>query len=62
MSRGTPTFSFGTDSGVYNRVEYTYNQLGERITMKDQNQTVHAYQFDGLGRPTHGFVVVTGSE
>ena len=62
MSNGTPTFSNGSGTaGVYNRVEYSYNPLGERVTLMDQNQTVHAYQFDGLGRPSTDSIVVTGS-
>ena len=61
-SQNTFNFSSGTlafsDSGGYNRVQYTYNQLGERVTMTDQNQTVHAYSFDGLGRPTTDSITV----
>ncbi len=36
--------------GEYDRVEYRYNVLGELVWMKDQNQTVHEYGYDGLGR------------
>jgi RHS repeat-associated protein len=39
----------GTD-GLYDRVEYKYNRLGERIEKKDQNGTVHTYEYDALGR------------
>ena len=38
--------------GVYDRVEYKYNNLGQQIQVKDQNQTVHDYLFDKLGRMT----------
>ena len=44
ISGGTPSFS-----GIDNLVQYTYNQLGERVSMTDENQTAHAYVLDGLG-------------
>ena len=44
----TRTISDGGDG--YDRVEYTYNRLGEVVAVKDQNQTVHEYLFDRLGR------------
>ena len=34
---------------VADRVEFQYNRIGERIGRKDQNGTVHAYEFDNLG-------------
>src|SRR3954467_1966029 len=42
----------GDDGGddTYDRVEYRYNRLGEMVEMKDQNETVHRYDYDGLGR------------
>ena len=61
MSNGTPAFSNGSGtSGVYNRVQFTYNQLGERATMMDQNQTVHSYRLDGLGRLTADSITLPG--
>ena len=36
--------------GTYDRVEYRHNRQGQRIEMKDQNETVHEYLYDGLGR------------
>jgi RHS repeat-associated protein len=39
----------GTD-GVFDRVELSYNRLGQVIERKDQNQTVHDYDYDKLGR------------
>jgi RHS repeat-associated protein len=42
-----PDSSSGTD-----RVQYAYNRLGEAIQMTDQNETVHAYDYDALGRGT----------
>jgi RHS repeat-associated protein len=41
----------GTD-GVYDRVEHKYNRQGEVKETKDQNGTVHAFDFDKLGRRT----------
>jgi len=48
ISGGVPVFSDG--SGGYDRVEYRYDRLGEQTQVKDQNQTVHDYIFDKLGR------------
>ncbi len=47
--------------GVYDRVEYAYNRLGERIAVKDQNGTVHQYAFDALGRQTQDRVTTVGT-
>jgi RHS repeat-associated protein len=33
------------------RMTFTVNALGDRLTAKDRNGTVHAYAFDSLGRP-----------
>ena len=41
-SDDTPSLGNGTD-GIYDRVEYKYNRLGQQIEVKDQNQTVHDY-------------------
>jgi hypothetical protein len=49
-------------SAVDNLVQYTYNQLGERVTMTDENGTAHAYAFDGLGRPTSDSVTHLASD
>ncbi|NUQ65008.1 MAG: RHS repeat-associated core domain-containing protein, partial [Pirellulales bacterium] len=46
---------------VYDRVEYRYNRQGERIEKKDQNGTVHAYDFDRLGRLVHDRVTTVGT-
>jgi RHS repeat-associated protein len=48
-------------SGVYNRVEYLYNRQGERIQKTDQNGTVHAYDYDPLGRLSDDCVTSCGS-
>jgi YD repeat-containing protein len=50
----------GTD-GVYDRVEYKYNRQGQVIEMKDQNGTVHAYDYDKLGRQTQDRVTTLGT-
>jgi RHS repeat-associated protein len=40
------------DYSGYNRVQYTYDLQGEVTSMEDQNQTVHTYGYDSLGRET----------
>jgi RHS repeat-associated protein len=46
--------------GLYDRVEYRYDRLGELTELKDQNETVHAYEYDKLGRLLHDKVTVVG--
>lgn len=41
-------------------VVYTYNRQGERSDMTDQNDSVHAYQYDKLGRMTEDAVTLAG--
>ena len=43
------TFSTGS-SGLYDRVQYTYDRQGEMTSMEDQNQTTHTYAFNGVGQ------------
>jgi len=50
----------GADT-VYDRMEYKYNRLGQTVEMKDQAGTVHAYDYDKLGRPTQDRVTAFGS-
>ena len=50
----------GSD-GVYDRVEHRYNRQGQVKETKDQNGTVHTFEFDQLGRPTHDRVTTLGS-
>ncbi|MEM7314380.1 MAG: hypothetical protein AAF497_14630, partial [Planctomycetota bacterium] len=38
--------------GVYERIEYQYNRQGDITQMKDPNETIHQYDYDGLGRQT----------
>jgi RHS repeat-associated protein len=40
---------------------YTYDALGEKISMTDQNGTTHAYSYDGLGRQTLDAVTTLGT-
>ena len=42
----------GSD-GVMDRVEFQYNRIGERIAKRDQNGTIHTYEYDNLGRLLH---------
>jgi RHS repeat-associated protein len=49
----------GTD-GIYDRVEYKYDRLGELIELEDQNETIHAYEYDKLGRLLHDKVTALG--
>src|SRR4051812_36617375 len=46
--------------GVYDRVEYRYNRLGEVTGMRDQNGTEHGYEYDRLGRFTADRVTAVG--
>jgi len=46
--------------GIADRVEFQYNRIGEQIQRKDQNGTVHAYEFDNLGRILHDRVTTLG--
>jgi len=38
-------------TGTYDRVEYKYNRQGERIEVKDQEETIHKLTYDKLRRP-----------
>ncbi len=50
----------GADA-VYDRVEYKYNRQGELIWKKDQNGTIHEFEFDDLARPTADKVTTVGT-
>ena len=50
----------GTD-GIYDRIEFKYNRQGEATEIKDQNETVHAFDYDKLGRRIHDRVTALGS-
>ena len=47
--------------GIYDRVEHKYNRQGKVKETKDQNETVHAFDFDKLGRQTQDRVTTLGS-
>ena len=49
----------GTD-GVYDRVELTYNRLGQPKSRKDPREAVHTFDYDDLGRLLHDRVTSTG--
>jgi RHS repeat-associated protein len=50
----------GTDA-TYDRVEHKYNRQGEIKETKDQNASVHSFDFDKLGRRTHDRITTVGS-
>ena len=60
MNGPVPTFTDGANG--YDRVEYRYNKQGQQIEVKDQNQTVHDYVFDALGRQTEDRVTAFGAD
>ncbi len=51
----------GTD-GVYDRVEHKYNRQSELIETKDQNGTVHEFEYDKLGRKTADKATTLGTD
>jgi YD repeat-containing protein len=55
-----PVLSDGPDE-VYDRIEHRYNRQGQRTETKDQNETVHAFDYDKLGRRIHDRVATVGS-
>jgi YD repeat-containing protein len=60
VGRGDATLRDRID-GVYDRVEYTYNRQGERTTKKDQNETVHAFDYDLFGHLIEDRVTAVGT-
>ncbi len=47
--------------GVYERLEYSYNRMTNLVQFKDPNGTIHAYDFDKLGRQTQDRVTTFAS-
>ncbi|MCL2743827.1 MAG: hypothetical protein FWE67_08250, partial [Planctomycetaceae bacterium] len=47
--------------GIADRVEFLYNRAGELIEKRDQNGTVHEYEYDDLGRLLHDRVTTLGN-
>ncbi|MCA9171691.1 MAG: hypothetical protein KDB23_28685, partial [Planctomycetales bacterium] len=50
----------GTDA-TYDRIEYTYNRQTQRLSMKDQNGSIHEYEYDDLGRQLHDRITTLAS-
>jgi len=46
--------------GIYERIEYQYNRQGNIVSMKDPNSTVHAYDYDKMGRQIHDRIISFG--
>jgi len=46
---------------VYDRIEFKYNRQGEVTEIKDQNETVHAFDYDKLARRIQDRVTALGS-
>ena len=57
----TPRHSANGADSTYDRIEYTYNIQGDRLDRKDQNESVHTYDMDKLGRVTHDRVTTLGT-
>ncbi|MEX0585496.1 MAG: RHS repeat domain-containing protein, partial [Pirellulales bacterium] len=58
---GGYTGTFTDGAGGYDRVEYKYNRQGQVIELKDQNGTIHEYDYDKAGRRTVDRVATVGS-
>ena len=59
-SDDTVALGNGTD-GVYDRIEFKYDRQQRVTEVKDQQETVHAFDFDALGRQTQDRVTALGS-
>jgi RHS repeat-associated protein len=59
-SDDTTALGDGTD-GAYDRIEFKYDRQQRVTEVKDQQQTVHAFDFDALGRQTQDRVTALGS-
>ena len=59
-SDDTPLLGDGTD-GVFDRIEFCYDRQGQRTSKKDQNGSVHGYEYDALGRMTADKVTTVGT-
>ena len=59
-SDDTVALGDGAD-GIYDRIEFKYDRQQRVTQVKDQQQTVHAFDFDALGRPTQDRVTALGS-
>jgi len=59
-TESTSSMANGAD-GVADRVEFEYNRQGEVIAKRDQNGTVHTYEYDNLGRLLHDRITTLAS-
>ena len=59
-SDDTTALGDGADS-TYDRIEFKYDRQQRVTEVKDQQQTVHAFDFDALGRQTQDRVTALGS-
>jgi RHS repeat-associated protein len=59
-SDDTPSLGDGTD-GVFDRIEFCYNWQSQQTSKKDQNGSIHVYEYDALGRMLHDRVTTVGS-
>ena len=59
-SDDTVALGDGAD-GIYDRIEFKYDRQQRVTEVKDQQQTVHAFDFDALGRQTQDRVIAVGS-
>jgi len=59
-SDDTSALGDGADS-TYDRIEFKYDRQQRVIEVKDQQETVHAFAFDALGRQTQDRVTALGS-
>ena len=59
-SDDTAALENGTD-GIYDRIEFKYDRQQRVTVVKDQQETVHAFKFDSLGRQTQDRVTTLGS-
>ncbi|NOY00629.1 MAG: RHS repeat-associated core domain-containing protein [Verrucomicrobia bacterium] len=47
--------------GTYERIEYEYNRQGDATQMKDSNESVHAFEYDEIGRQTQDRITSFGN-
>ena len=59
-SDDTTALGDGTDD-VYDRIEFKYDRQQAVVEVKDQQETVHAFDFDALGRQSQDRVTTLGS-
>ena len=59
-SDDAPLLGDGTD-GVFDRIEFCYDRQSQRTSKQDQNGSIHAYEYDAMGRMTHDRVTTVGS-